>query len=91
MVNEIKWRVIVRFSLNGDSAPLRNRLSKLFQDYGISKHSEKTATWESDQMPPADCSDCLCEILSIIAADTANTSLNVQLDHLWVYIDTAQV
>lgn len=87
-----QWRVIVRCSYNDDkSSRLRNELVPIFERYGLRKRGDKTSTWESESMAPTDCSQCLAEVLSAIAAKTEDPRWPVILDHVWIYIDASSV
>ena len=81
------YRVILRFSLNGDNTPattLRNAIGKLCDQHGLSK-GEKTSTWESGNINIQQASVLLGDLLTKV--HNASQSAKVNLDHLWAYID----
>jgi hypothetical protein len=79
------WRVIVRFSLEGDdNSTLRNHLAAELEAVGITR--TRTGSWESPGMPAADAAQRLGAVLTILSQAGANARAPY-LDHLWVYID----
>ena len=86
----MSWRVIVRFSLNADTkSVLRNSIAALLQANQINRTA--TGTWESAAMPHAQAAQCLANVLAQLANPVMANGVNpqVQLDHLWIYIDAS--
>lgn len=86
----MNWRVIVRFSLDNDSASvLRNTIASLLNANGISRTT--TGTWESAAMPRSQAASCLSGVLTQLATPGTIAGVNplAHLDHIWIYIDSA--
>lgn len=85
-----RYRVIVRFSLNQDTASaIRNAIANRLTASGIM--NTKTGTWESQAMTLIDAAECLNSALHILALPTtvSGSDPEFHLDHLWIYIDKA--
>lgn len=87
----MSWRVIVRFSLNGDggNSALRNTIASILQTHGIARTA--TGTWESAALQPVDAAACMAQVVTQLANPGTVTGVNpaAHLDHIWIYIDTA--
>ncbi len=80
------WRVILRFSLNGDTgSKVRNALEPKLTSVGITNES-KTGTWESTTCLPDPATKTLYEVLQILSAPDEIVT-GCRLDHFWLYID----
>lgn len=76
-------RVVIRFSLNGDSgSTLRNALKTILEDKGINWTGRTTATYEGDVAESA-----IREALSSFWKRVANFRPPTKLDHFWMYTD----
>lgn len=87
------WRVIIRWSFDGDNAAataMRNELSQVLKECGIQNTS--TATWESPAASPQRAAVKLAEVLDKLASPekvSGTRGRSFQLDHIWIYIDRA--
>jgi hypothetical protein len=84
------WRVIVRFSFNGDTGSIvRNAIAPLLNDCGL--QNTRTGIWESPHVDQQQAAAKLGEVIKTIANPTAipNAAADVAVDHLWVYLDNA--
>ncbi len=84
------WRVIVRFSLDGDNrSAVRNAVVGILLANGISRTT--TGTWETQALPPAQAASCMASVLTQLASPgtVSGASAHAHLDHIWIYIDSA--
>ena len=88
---EPKWRVIVRFSLQGDApgTPVRQKMVGHLKQCDF-VNTGNTGSWTCDTTDPQCAAEKLCEILTI-AADIESAGVAVpdgtDLDHMWIYIE----
>lgn len=88
--SEPKWRVIVRFSMQGDiGTTVRNKMVSHLRECDF-ENTGNTGSWTCNTTNPQCAADKLCEILNI-AADVeyaeVNHSQGTDLDHMWIYIE----
>ena len=85
----MSWRVIIRFSLDGDhgSSVRNNGISPLLRRAGITRTD--TGTWESRHANRTEAAEQLADVMSLLAdpSQVQGASSNIELDHLWIYID----
>lgn len=89
----MSWRVIIRFSLDKDhGSSVRNSgISPLLQQAGIARTD--TGTWESRHANRTEAAEQLAEVMKLLAdpSEVQGASGDIELDHLWIYIDRSQV
>ena len=80
-------RVIVRFSLNGDTGSVvRNEV----RDHLAGFTRTKTGTWESDSMPMHAATLAIRRMLRILR-DAESFNSGTVIDHVWIYLDQTLV
>jgi hypothetical protein len=80
-------RVIVRFSLDGDTGSLVRNAIRPFLESFI---NTRTGTWESNAMPMHEATRALRRLLSALR-DAHATNRGAIVDHVWIYLDQALV
>jgi hypothetical protein len=84
----MKWRVIVRMSLDKDEdRSVHRAVNRILKKHGIFRRT-KTGTYESENLL---CSDVAWGLQGLIdalqPALVAASNQGVRLDHLWIYVD----
>ena len=84
----MKWRVIVRMSLDGDNKSLiGNEVAGTFDGQGITRGT-KTGSYEG-QVSPSHAFEALRNVIYTLANTSSAADSTVCLDHLWIYVDRA--
>jgi hypothetical protein len=82
----MKWRIIIRVSLNDKKNRLRNPITKCLKDCDI-KFDAKSSTWEGPAVDPQKAAEQLAEVLRILSEAPQSAAIHqTRLDHLWIYI-----
>ena len=82
----MKWRVIIRISLNDRKSRLRNPVTKCLKDCGI-KFDANSSTWEGPAVDPKKAAEQLAEVFKILSEASQSAGIwRPRLDHLWIYI-----
>jgi hypothetical protein len=84
----MRWRVILRFSLNGDTgSPLRNAIAAELGKRGFER--TKTGTWERDDFDsPTEAMRAIREVTRRLETPRKyGGGSRAIMDHLWVYAD----
>lgn len=82
------WRVIVRISFFHDNqSRLRNHVANMFAAMGL--QNTNTGTWESPAVPLNQSTTQMTLVLQALGNPQAIPGVDpqVELNHLWVYID----
>lgn len=72
-------RAILRYSFDGASQNVRNRIRSLLEDAGFRRTG--TGSWEAEGTPAA-LMEALRNVMSLIEREAGG-----QLDHLWINVD----
>lgn len=92
----MSWRVVIRFSFNGEPAAgsaMRNELKRVLAECGIENTPWSTGTWESPASSKQDVAIKVGEVLDKLANPSKIAGArgrSFDLDHLWIYIDQAK-
>ena len=84
----MKWRIIIRFSLDNDGGSfVRNAIGQALDLAGIKRTA--TGTWESVAANPVSVSKQLAQVMDILhnPQQIPNVEHYTHLDHIWIYID----
>lgn len=78
----MQYRVILRFSLDGDSSSkVRNSLTSKLSSLGLSQSG--TGKWESEELPTVAAAGLMQQIASVLN----EMPQGVAIDHIWLYLD----
>lgn len=82
----MKWRVIIRISLNDKKSRLRNPVTKCLKNCGV-QFDAKSSTWEGPAVDPQKAAEQLAEVFKILSEASQGVAIRqTRLDHLWIYI-----
>ena len=82
-------RVIVRFSLNGDTGSNVRNIGALPALAGANIQNTGTGTWEVQAAQPAVVATALKDLIDVLFNPSAvqGAAPGISLDHLWIYVD----
>ena len=83
-------RVILRFSVNGDSGgAVRNALAWHLSN--INMKNTGTGTWELESIPPKNLALAMTGFWKIVGdlASVPGAAPDVSIDHVWLYVDAS--
>ena len=75
----MKWRVILRFSLDGDKENTRNLIATALREKGF--ENTGTGRWEAAASSPTDATNGVRAIFNYLQPEPE------LLDHLWIYVE----
>ena len=91
----MKWRVIIRFSLDDDKgSAVRNEIARILEKplgqlslNGITRTA--TGTWESNSMDAGEAGAAMSQMIKLLTDTQAvpGASVDALMDHLWIYAD----
>jgi hypothetical protein len=85
----MKWRIIIKVSLNDRKSKLRNPVEKCLKDCGI-EFDKNSSTWEGPAVNPQKAAEQLKEVFRILSEASPSKGIHqTRLDHLWIYIANA--
>lgn len=92
LIKPMKWRVILRCSLNCDSSSrIRNEVLARLKEAGFT-NTNSTGTWETDGCTIEKAASALSYAIEKLAKVSSRAEFvgHPYLDHLWIYIDCVE-